>query len=714
MDALVDKQLIEQEETSPLMVADHYALNLYASIYSLFYYIFRLSRVGGESLDNHFRRYPFLKEYFNQITSVMPKDLGWEEGGSWWCKNLLDIEYSSNIQLPLQALREGLELSLASKMALMLVGLVEEDSRFGTLFSDLQQPLGYRRPMLETLGHIVAGEDNARNQSPWDICKPLMSSGLLQAENSQVPRVEWILKVNSQVWDLIRGNNQPEENSQWRFRSVEQLISMDDLVLSEDLRIKLKGIPELFRTNRVRTIVLRAQEGSHSVDIFGAVARRLSKSILIVESPVPNGSDNEESLGILCTILNALPVFKLELAPGETSRFPKLRGFNGPMGIVLGEEGGLDGLDSEQVVTLSLPNPGPDLRTLLWQQCLAGHEVDDLQRISTQFRLPGDYIRQVSQIAVNNVSLEKRSIINIDDIRVASRNLNRQKLDSLADPLEATGTWSQLISVDTTAEKLDELQQRCCYREQLLNHLGPAFKNTSNCGVRALFTGRSGTGKTLAAKILASEVDMDIYRVDLASIVNKYIGETEKNLNKVLTRAEALDVILLLDEGDALLGARTDVKNANDRYANLETNYLLQRLENYQGVILVTTNLADNIDKAFKRRMDIIVPFFQPQMEQRLAIFYLHLPGDHQVEHAYLEKASKFCALMGGQIRNVCLHASLAALGEQATVNVRHLEFALRSEYRKNGGTFPLDMNTSRPELDGGMGSFISALVHNR
>jgi len=302
----------------------------------------------------------------------------------------------------------------------------------------------------------------------------------------------------------------------------------------------------------------------------------------------------------------------------------------------------------------------------------------------------------------------------MDDIRISSGQLNRQKLDTLADPLEAKGSWSQLISVETTAEKLAELQQRCSYREQLLSHLGPAFKSNSNCGVRALFTGRSGSGKTLAARILAAEVGMDIYRVDLASIVNKYIGETEKNLHKVLTRAEALDVILLLDEGDSLLGARTDVKSANDRYANLETNYLLQRLEHYKGVLVVTTNLSDNIDKAFQRRMDIVVPFFQPQMEQRLAIFYLHLPQEHAVDHAYLEKAANFCTLMGGQIRNVCLHASLIALNEKSTVGTRQLELALRSEYRKNGGTFPLDVNTVRPESDGGMGCFINALSQNR
>src|SRR5262249_22672904 len=141
---------------------------------------------------------------------------------------------------------------------------------------------------------------------------------------------------------------------------------------------------------------------------------------------------------------------------------------------------------------------------------------------------------------------------------------------------------------------------------------------------------------TLAAKILASVVGgrhdgMDLYRVDLAAVVNKYIGETEKNLHQVLSRAEALDVMLLLDEGDALLGARTDVKSANDRYANLETNFLLQRLENYQGIVIITTNLSENIDQAFQRRMDVVVPFFPPQPEERLRILDLHLPREHRV-----------------------------------------------------------------------------------
>jgi ATPase family associated with various cellular activities (AAA) len=708
------------EQTQPsLSIKDHFALNLYASIYCLCYYIHRLNGLGGNSVEQHFKRFPFIQEYFAQASSVMPKDLDWPTGMTWWCDNLVDLEEKSDGHLPLKALRENLPLSFSSKMALMLAGLVEEDSRFGTLLAELQQPLSYRRPMLETLGHIVAGENIDRQQNPWDIVQPLIQNGLVQVENTQAPRSEWLLKVNPQVWDIVRGNFHNKTDVSWTLKEHSHLLPIGKLIIDSELRIKLQSIPELMRADRIGTLVIRAQEGSHSVDIIGAVARELGRSIIVVEparkgEQSSNNQNNDDGFGILCTLLNALPVFIFDLTPGETTHIPKLKGYNGPVGIIMGEEGGLDSQNSERVVTLSLSGLNPQQRKSLWQEHLQNRDIHDLDRIAAQFRLPGDFIQQVCKTAINNASLEQRNTITIDDVRVASRNLNRQKLDSLADPLEAKGSWAHLISVETTAEKLNELQQRCSYREQLLNHLGPAFKNSSNCGVRALFTGRSGTGKTLAAKILAAELGMDIYRVDLASIVNKYIGETEKNLHKVLTRAEALDVILLLDEGDSLLGARTDVKTANDRYANLETNYLLQRLEHYKGVVLVTTNLSDNIDKAFQRRMDIVVPFFQPQMEQRLAIFNLHLPDSHQIDQSYLDKAANFCILMGGQIRNVCLHAALLALDEGEPVGNRHLANALRSEYRKNGGTFPLDNHSRRSEPDGGMGCFMNALAQNR
>jgi SpoVK/Ycf46/Vps4 family AAA+-type ATPase len=238
--------------------------------------------------------------------------------------------------------------------------------------------------------------------------------------------------------------------------------------------------------------------------------------------------------------------------------------------------------------------------------------------------------------------------------------------------------------------ELRDLEARCRAREELRAAAGPAYAPMLNRGVRALFSGPSGTGKTLAARSLAAALAMDLYRVDLAAVVNKYIGETERNLNQVLSRAEELDVVLLLDEGDALMTRRTEVRNANDRYANLETNYLLQRLENYEGIVLVTTNAGQRIDSAFLRRLDVIVDFSPPEADERLLIWQRHLPAGHAVSPAFMDEVAARCALTGGQIRNAALHATLLAIEQHGALSDGDLEAALQREYRKAGASYPL------------------------
>jgi SpoVK/Ycf46/Vps4 family AAA+-type ATPase len=203
--------------------------------------------------------------------------------------------------------------------------------------------------------------------------------------------------------------------------------------------------------------------------------------------------------------------------------------------------------------------------------------------------------------------------------------------------------------------------------------------------VRALFAGPSGTGKTFAARLLASELGRDLYRIDLSAVVDKYIGETEKHLSRLFAQAEELDVILLLDEGDALLGERSAVHSATDRYANLETNFLLQRLETFDGILIVTTNASDRIDRAFERRMDVVVSFQLPEASERAAIWRSHLPASRLVPEAILEQVAHAYKLSGGHIRNAALHAGLLALDDAGMVTVAHLEAAIRREYRKLG-----------------------------
>jgi len=303
--------------------------------------------------------------------------------------------------------------------------------------------------------------------------------------------------------------------------------------------------------------------------------------------------------------------------------------------------------------------------------------------------MTGGNIRRAAAVARATAALGGRAAVTADDVREAGRALSREALDTLAAhvPPPLAGEWDQLAVRDETRRELLDLELRCRHRERLGDTLraGPA-----GAGVRALFRGPSGTGKTLAARVLAGVLHMDLYRLDLSALVDKYVGETEKNLDRVLSRAEELDVLLLLDEGDALLTQRTGVQTANDRWANLETNFLLQRLESFEGILLVTTNAGDRIDSAFERRMDVVVDFRPADAQERWEIWRLHLPEPHAVDDEFLADVARRCALSGGQIRNAVLHASLHALDGGGPVTAPLLETAIRREYRKSGAVCPL------------------------
>ncbi|MCA9968899.1 MAG: ATP-binding protein [Anaerolineales bacterium] len=702
----------------------HFILHFYAAVYYLMRFLHDLHQENADADGDILDAYPFLSHYLGEMLPHMPPDVSWDDGLAWWQAQLAawaaaaaaDADADGDDCFPLRALDD--ELDFAHRLALLLVGLAEEDSRFGTLFARLQAPPEARRPSLELVGQIVGG-GRGGEQDAWHLCRPLLESGLLTAENQDAPRAEWLLKVPPLLWDVLRGESGARLAGWGRRLPAADFPPLDALIVPEALQTQLAHLPALLQApaRQARAVVLRGARGSDRLQVLGALARALGyHAVIAVDDAGALDDALRRQLGALCRLTRALPVLTYELAPGETAVLPTLAGYRGAVGVLVGAVGGLKGALAETAVTLELPLPDAAQRRRHWLASLAGYPVADLETISRRFHLPGGYIRQVAGLAVAQAQLAGAGPLTAAHVRTACRALNRQLLDTLAEALPAGGSWDQLVVSDVMADKLRELERRCRHREQLLAHLGRAFGSSANRGVRALFTGSSGTGKTLAAKILAAELEMELYRVDLAAVVNKYIGETEKNLHQVLSRAEELDVVLLLDEGDALLGQRTEVKSANDRYANLETNYLLQRLEHYQGIVIVTSNAAGNIDKAFQRRMDVVIHFVLPQAAERWHIWQLHLPPAHALGGAYLEDVAVRCALSGGQIRNAAMHATLLALDEGAALlQERHLAHAIRSEYRKASATCPLDDNgrTARPATNG-VEAFLAAVCHNR
>lgn len=698
----------------PLTIYGHFILNLHASIYYLIHYIHFLTEVGGPNLEQVFNRFTFLAKYFHEIRRQMPDGIDWNGGKVWWDKQLSDWEANCSINLPLQRLTNDLGLGFHHRLAFMIAGLVEEDSRFGSLFLELQEPLGHRRPTLEMVGHImkkVAGDPGS--QDPWSISQPLITNGLITVTNRDMPRSEWLLRIPPLLWDAVRGNLDNHAASWYSQHKSEKFPEIEDLIYSDEFRKKLSNVPKLIEEGKIHLVVLRSDEGADTIEVLGSMAKRLGRSLIYVHGKLEKDEQFYGLLGPLCTMTHSLPLLSYDLGPGESIAIPHLDGYTSAICLTLGNEGGISGKSTGKALTLNLPIPGTDLRKQHWLRSLKGYDVEDIDNIVERVQLSGGYIHHMADIAIAQAELVGRSSIRLEDVKEANRSLNRQRLDTLADLLDTQGCWDDLVVGEYTSNKLHELQLRCEHRETLVEHKNTAHGIDTNRGVRALFSGASGTGKTLAAKILAAELGMDLYRVDLAAVINKYIGETEKNLHRVLSRAESLDVILLLDEGDALLGTRTNIRSANDRYANMETNYLLQRLENYQGIVLVTTNLGDAIDPAFQRRMDIAVPFFPPQAEERLRIFLLHLPQDHAVDHDYLQQVAIRCALTGSQIRSASLHATLLAINNNSPVERQHLEEALVSEFRKAGSTFPLRNNNADHNNNFAIEDFITALREN-
>jgi hypothetical protein len=476
------------------------------------------------------------------------------------------------------------------------------------------------------------------------------------------------------AWDVARGETPPG------YQPPEGLPDLAGLILPDVVRQRARSITALLAHGDCRYVAVRGSEMSGRRTLLRAICRDLGRGVLELSDPWP-------AAGAMAAMLNAVPVVSLDPAPGDSAPVPVLPAHDGPIALRLPPHGVLHG--AENVATVSLSVPGVADRMRHWAEALDGHAPADLQGIAQTHRMTGGAIRRLARVAIAGAAADERKHVRAADVTAAARLVWADPVGALATRVPVAGGWSDLVVCDATRDELLLLERRCRQRERLAEALTPAF-GRAGAGVRALFSGPSGTGKTLAAGLLAAELDKDLYRLDVSTVVNKYLGETEKNLDRVLERAETLDVVLLIDEGDALLAQRTDVRTSNDRYANLETNFLLQRLEVFEGIVVITTNAQQHVDRAFTRRLDVVIDFTAPGPAERAALWELHLPADHTVGADFRQEVAARCALTGGQVRNAVLHATMLAIGRDEPVGTADVEAAVRREYRKTGSVCPL------------------------
>jgi AAA+ superfamily predicted ATPase len=450
-----------------------------------------------------------------------------------------------------------------------------------------------------------------------------------------------------------------------------------------------RELPRLLAAQPAQTLIVRGPRQNGRKTLLGAVAHALGKDMLVAGEASLADETRWPLLGALAVILDALPILELDLSPGQNRTLPPLPMVRGPIAVVTGSRGGILTADERAVLTVTLPLPDAACRRLHWQAAAPAQEPAVLDRLAQSMCLASGNIRRAALSASAYARLDGRNAITARDVQLACRGLHSARLETLATRLETRGSLHDLALDDVTRGELETLGARCRHREALAAAASESEAGAQTSGVRALLAGPSGTGKTLAARLLAADLGKDLYRIDLSATVNKYLGETEKNLDHAFSAAEELDVVLLLDEGDALMSTRTDVGSANDRYANLETNFLLQRIETFNGILLVTTNAAERIDRAFARRMDVVIAFRAPDELRRYEILRLHL-GQHCVDDEWLQEMACRCALTGGQLRNVVTHAQLLALRSASALRTGHLQAALLREYRKTGAHCPM------------------------
>ena len=270
-------------------------------------------------------------------------------------------------------------------------------------------------------------------------------------------------------------------------------------------------------------------------------------------------------------------------------------------------------------------------------------------------------------------------------MRVGARQQNAARLERLARRIDPAVTWDDLVLPPIVGAGLHNLADRVRHRERVLGEWRMRPGGGRGIGITALFAGDSGTGKTMSAEVIATDLGLDLYVVNLATVVDKYIGETEKNLDRIFAEADDVNGVLLFDEADALFGQRSEVRDSHDRYANIEVAYLLQRMETFDGLAILSTNLRSNIDEAFTRRLDVIVDFPMPDPELRRQLWaqcLSSLPVDGDLDLAYCAKAFE---LSGGNIRSIAVTIAYeAAAGDRAIV-MTDVVRAIGQEYRKLG-----------------------------
>ncbi|MCC9308916.1 ATP-binding protein [Kitasatospora sp. RB6PN24] len=598
----------------------------------------------------------------------------------------------------LARLADGFGL-LPVDLELLLVALAPDlDTRFERLYGYLNDDLTLRRPTiglaLELCGLPGAGAGRFR----FAARAPLITGGLLEITDPERPLLSRGLRMPDRVTAHLLGDDQPD---------------------SALLGLAHHGQGTGAAGETARRIRAAAATGSalvHLLDRGGGAVRTavdalagLGRPPLVVDATALAARPVDTLVRVLAreARLSSSGVVLGPLDPLELERPERARQLReicaelaGVPLVVHGSRPWDPSWARESPVVITLPPPDPGRRTEQWVRALGGPLDDELAGAVAPYQLDEEQVARAAAVAARTAAAEHRPV-SADDLRTAVRTQNGAGLGRLARRIEPAVGWDDLVLPELTLDQLKELALRVKHRDRVLGQWRMRPGGGRGRGVIALFAGESGTGKTMSAEVVAAELGMDLYVVDLSTVVDKYVGETEKNLERIFTEASRVNGVLLFDEADAIFGKRSQVKDAHDRHANLESAYLLQRMESFDGIAVLTTNLRANLDEAFTRRLDVIAEFPVPDEEQRRALWERCLgPRVPRGDDLDLAFCARHFELAGGSIRACAVTAAYLAAETGRPLDMVQLLTAVRQEYRKLG----------RLVLESEFGPWLSAL----
>jgi len=608
-----------------------------------------------------------------------PPDPEWEAAHGALEERATAVE-SDGAVLRLRQLRATFELEPLD-IELLLVGIAPDlDPTFERLYGYLNDDVTRRRASTG-LALELCGASLTDGWARSRVAKraPLIAGGLVSLEDEDRPFLGRSVRVPDRVVEHLLGRDEPDP----------QLIPL----LVQPAPWPMATGPTLARVLAAGVTLLYAQEapGSAALSYMAAGLAGEGSPVVAVDLAQLHGGEDIDHLAAAASrearLRGAALVVNHVEAVGSSGPGAVRRWADAPGIVALsGSQAWDPSWSARPPFLVDLPRLREGDQVHSWLTAFPEPpQIAELWPTIGAYRLTPEQVRHAAQAAVHR-ALSRGDDVEGEDLQAGARGQNAAGLEKLARRISPRATWEDLVLPRAVASQLSAIAGRVRQRGRVLDDWRLGSNSSRGRGVTVLFAGDSGTGKTMSAEVVAHSLGLDLYVIDLSSVVDKYIGETEKNLDKIFVEAERVNGVLLFDEADAIFGKRSEVKDARDRYANVEVAYLLQRMEQFEGVAVLTTNLRANVDEAFLRRIDVLVEFPMPDPDSRHRLWSKQLnptiPVAGDVDFEFL--ATSF-ELSGGNIRNVVLAAAFEAAEANDALSMSHLIRAMSAEYRKLG-----------------------------